>query len=158
VTFGHKDKDARSNSKLQCFLGSLKPPHPMQFAYIMHQFITSYKGGGINCCHLCVIIPSTGSAVVIIPHIILNKLYRRQNSSINISLLILLLPRYVTGSIKRQLTKKIIPMFTCFHCICNFTTHFVTVVASIGLVLRLKVNLHHSESHVVLAVVHLSAV
>jgi len=49
-------------------------------------------------------------------------------------------------------------MFTCFHCICNFTTHFVTVVASISLVLRLKVNLHHSESHVVLAVVHLSAV
>jgi hypothetical protein len=48
----------------------------MQFAYIMHQFTTSYKmeGGEINCCHLCVKIPSTGSSVVIMPHIILNKL------------------------------------------------------------------------------------
>lgn len=129
MIFGHKDKGAGSNFKITMFFGESETTTPnavcLHNAPIYHQLWR----GGINCCHLCVIIPSTGSAVVIIPHIILNKLYRWQNSSIIISLLILLLPRYLTGSINSQLTNKNNPnvhlfslhlqfYYTFHHCSC----------------------------------------
>lgn len=87
------------------FLGESETTTPnavcLHNAPIYHQL----QSGGLNVV-TCVIIPSTESAVVIIPHIILNKLDRWQNPSISISLLILLLPRYLTGSINKQLTNK----------------------------------------------------